>query len=86
MMNATFDELSAMDFEQHSSKPELQSMISGQITSGLDLTYAPSTITSQKLTESELDLLFKALYDYYIGGQPSDAPRTALTAQASQVL
>nr|GFA82385.1 hypothetical protein [Tanacetum cinerariifolium] len=35
----------AMDFEQRSSKPGLQSMTSGQINSGLDLTYAPSTIT-----------------------------------------
>ncbi|GKB08153.1 ribonuclease H-like domain-containing protein, partial [Tanacetum coccineum] len=31
-MNVIFDELSAMDFEQHSSKPGLQSMTSGQIT------------------------------------------------------
>ncbi|GKB99086.1 retrovirus-related pol polyprotein from transposon TNT 1-94 [Tanacetum coccineum] len=30
--NVTFDELSAMAFEQRSSKPELQSMTSGQIT------------------------------------------------------
>nr|GEW46486.1 retrotransposon protein, putative, Ty1-copia subclass [Tanacetum cinerariifolium] len=40
-MNVTFDELSIMAFEQPSSKPELQSMTSGQISSGLDLTYAP---------------------------------------------
>nr|GEW64321.1 retrovirus-related Pol polyprotein from transposon TNT 1-94 [Tanacetum cinerariifolium] len=45
-MNVSFDELSAMAFEQRSSKPELQSMTSGQISSGLDLTYAPSTITT----------------------------------------
>nr|GEW63390.1 retrovirus-related Pol polyprotein from transposon TNT 1-94 [Tanacetum cinerariifolium] len=31
-MNVTFDELSAMAFEQSSSKPRLQSMTSGQIT------------------------------------------------------
>ncbi|GKE40578.1 retrovirus-related pol polyprotein from transposon TNT 1-94, partial [Tanacetum coccineum] len=31
-MNVTFDELSAMAFEQRSSKPEFQSMTSGQIT------------------------------------------------------
>ncbi|GJW22045.1 retrovirus-related pol polyprotein from transposon TNT 1-94 [Tanacetum coccineum] len=37
--------------------------------SGLDLTYAPSTITTQKLTEPELDLLFEAMYDDNIGGQ-----------------
>nr|GFD15382.1 integrase, catalytic region, zinc finger, CCHC-type, peptidase aspartic, catalytic [Tanacetum cinerariifolium] len=44
-MNVSFDELSTMAFEQSSSKPGLQSMASGQISSGLDLTYAPSTIT-----------------------------------------
>nr|GEY05340.1 uncharacterized mitochondrial protein AtMg00810-like [Tanacetum cinerariifolium] len=70
-MNVSFDELSAMAFEQHSSKPRLQSMTSGQISSGLDLTYAPSTITTQQPTEGELDLLFEAMYDDYIGGQPS---------------
>ncbi|GJT96372.1 retrovirus-related pol polyprotein from transposon TNT 1-94 [Tanacetum coccineum] len=81
-MNVTFDELSAMDFEQSSSKPGLQGMTSGQISSGLDLTYAPSTITTQKPTEGELDLLFEAMYDDYIGGQLSAAPRTVSAAQA----
>nr|GEW07163.1 hypothetical protein [Tanacetum cinerariifolium] len=33
------------------SKPGLQSMTSGQISLGLDLTYAPSTITTQQPTE-----------------------------------
>ncbi|GKF11271.1 hypothetical protein Tco_0049197 [Tanacetum coccineum] len=42
-MNVTFDELSAMVFEQSSVKPGLQSMTSGQISSGLDLPYAPSS-------------------------------------------
>ncbi|GJW11459.1 retrovirus-related pol polyprotein from transposon TNT 1-94 [Tanacetum coccineum] len=37
-MNVTFDELSAMAFEQSSSKPGPQRMTSGQISSGLDLT------------------------------------------------
>nr|GFC02354.1 hypothetical protein [Tanacetum cinerariifolium] len=50
-MNVSFDELSAMAFEQHSSKPELNSMTSGHISSGLDLTYAPSTITMQQPSE-----------------------------------
>nr|GFB54460.1 retrovirus-related Pol polyprotein from transposon TNT 1-94 [Tanacetum cinerariifolium] len=50
-MNVSFDELSAMDFEQRNSKPKLQSMTSGQISLGLDLTYAPSTITKQQPTE-----------------------------------
>nr|GEX56301.1 retrovirus-related Pol polyprotein from transposon TNT 1-94 [Tanacetum cinerariifolium] len=56
-MNVTFDELSAMDFEQRSSNPMLQ---------------------------SELDLLFEAMYDDYIGGQPLATPRTVTAAQAQQ--
>nr|GEW01156.1 integrase, catalytic region, zinc finger, CCHC-type, peptidase aspartic, catalytic [Tanacetum cinerariifolium] len=84
-MNVSFNELSAMAFEQHSSKPRLQSMTYGQISSGLDLTYAPSTITTQQPTEGELDLLFEAMYDYFIGGQPSAAQRTVPATQAQQV-
>ncbi|GKD36333.1 retrovirus-related pol polyprotein from transposon TNT 1-94 [Tanacetum coccineum] len=85
-MNVAFDELSAMAFEQRSSNPVLQSMTSGQISLGLDLTYAPSTITTQQPTERELDLLFEAMYDDYIGGQSSAATRTTLAAQVPQVL
>nr|GEV00064.1 ribonuclease H-like domain-containing protein [Tanacetum cinerariifolium] len=85
-MNVSFDELLAMAFEQRNSKPGLQSMNFGQISSGLDLTYAPSTITTQQPTEGELDLLFKAMYDDFIGGQPSAAQRTILAAQAQQLL
>nr|GEX20565.1 hypothetical protein [Tanacetum cinerariifolium] len=84
-MNVSFDELSAMAFEQRSSKPRLQSMTSGQISSGLDLTYAPSTITTQQPTEGKLDLLFEAMYDDFISGQPSAAQRTVSAAQAQQV-
>nr|GFA96682.1 integrase, catalytic region, zinc finger, CCHC-type, peptidase aspartic, catalytic [Tanacetum cinerariifolium] len=84
-MNVSFDELSAMAFEQHSLKPGLQSMTSGQISSGRDLTYAPSTITTQQPTKGELNLLFEALYDDYIGGQPSATARTISAAQAPQV-
>nr|GEU49435.1 retrovirus-related Pol polyprotein from transposon TNT 1-94 [Tanacetum cinerariifolium] len=84
-MNVTFDELSAMAFEHHSSKPVLQSMTSRQISSRLDLTYASSTITTQQPSEGELDLLFEAMYDDYIGGQPSFALRTISAAQAHQV-
>nr|GFB71055.1 integrase, catalytic region, zinc finger, CCHC-type, peptidase aspartic, catalytic [Tanacetum cinerariifolium] len=40
-INVSFDELSAMAFKQRSSKPGLHSMTSGQISSRLDLTYAP---------------------------------------------
>nr|GEZ62712.1 Gag-Pol polyprotein [Tanacetum cinerariifolium] len=85
-INVSFDELSAMSFEQCSSKPRLQSMTSGQISSGLELTYAPSTITTQQPTEGELDLLFEAMYDDYIGGQPSATARSVLAAQAQQTV
>nr|GEX71568.1 hypothetical protein [Tanacetum cinerariifolium] len=68
-----------------SSKPGLQSMTYGQISLGLDLKYAPSTITMQQPTEGELDLLFEAMYDDYIGGQPSATARTVQAAQEPQV-
>ncbi|GKB23449.1 retrotransposon protein, putative, ty1-copia subclass [Tanacetum coccineum] len=44
MMHVTFDELSAMAFEQRKSKPKLQGRTSRHISSGIDLTYASSTI------------------------------------------
>nr|GFA19271.1 hypothetical protein [Tanacetum cinerariifolium] len=84
-MNVSFNDLLAMAFKQRSSKPRLQSMTSGQISSGLDLTYAPSTITKQQPSEGELDLLFEAMYDDYIGGQPSATVRTVLPTQEHQV-
>nr|GEW71194.1 integrase, catalytic region, zinc finger, CCHC-type, peptidase aspartic, catalytic [Tanacetum cinerariifolium] len=84
-MNVLFDELSAMAFEQRSSKPGLQSMTSGHISSGLDLTYAPSTIIMKQPSKGELDLLFEAMYDDYIGGQPSATARTVPPAQEPQV-
>ncbi|GJS00705.1 retrovirus-related pol polyprotein from transposon TNT 1-94 [Tanacetum coccineum] len=85
-MNVTFDELSAMAFEQSSLKPGLQSLTSGQISSGLDLPYASSTITTQQPTEGEMDLLFEAMYDDHIGGQSSATLRTIPSTQAPQVL
>nr|GFB33987.1 hypothetical protein [Tanacetum cinerariifolium] len=83
-MNVSFDELSAMDFEQRSLKPRLNGMTSGHISSGLDLTYAPSTISSQQPSEGELDLLFKAMYDDYFGGQLSATVRTVPPALEPQ--
>nr|GEY89912.1 hypothetical protein [Tanacetum cinerariifolium] len=65
----------------HPPKPVLNSRHS----SGLDLTYAPSTITTQQPSEGELDLLFEAMYDDYIGGQPSATVRTILAVQEPQV-
>nr|GFC23576.1 hypothetical protein [Tanacetum cinerariifolium] len=84
-MNVSFDELSAMAFDQRSSKPELQCMTSGQISSGLDLTYATSTITTQQPTGGELDSLFKAMYDDYFGGQPLATVENVTHAQEPQV-
>nr|GEZ36684.1 retrovirus-related Pol polyprotein from transposon TNT 1-94 [Tanacetum cinerariifolium] len=84
-MNVLFDELSAMAFEQSSSKPKLNCMTSGHISSGLDLTYALSTITTHQPSEGELDLFFEAMYDDYIGGQSSATARTVPPAQEPQV-
>nr|GFB08916.1 putative ribonuclease H-like domain-containing protein [Tanacetum cinerariifolium] len=44
-----------------------------------------STKTTQQPTEGELDLLFEAMYDDYIGGHPLATLRTVLAAQAHQV-
>nr|GEU47790.1 integrase, catalytic region, zinc finger, CCHC-type, peptidase aspartic, catalytic [Tanacetum cinerariifolium] len=46
------------------------------VTFGLELTYAPSTITPQRPSERDLDILFEPLHNEYLGGQPSEAPRT----------
>nr|GFC96073.1 hypothetical protein [Tanacetum cinerariifolium] len=60
-------------------------MTSEQISSGLDLTYALSTITKQQPTKGELDLLFEAMYDDYFGGQPSATMENVPPAQEPQV-
>nr|GFB48398.1 integrase, catalytic region, zinc finger, CCHC-type, peptidase aspartic, catalytic [Tanacetum cinerariifolium] len=83
-MNVSFDDLLAMAFEQSSSKPGLNSMTSRHISSRLDITYAPSTITTLQLSQGELDLLFEAMYDDYIGGQPSATARTVPPVQEPQ--
>nr|GEU75311.1 hypothetical protein [Tanacetum cinerariifolium] len=85
-MNVMFDELSAMAFEQNSSRPGLQSMTSGQISFELELTYAPSTITPKRPSERDLDILFKLLHNEYLGGRPSEAPRTIPAALVLQNL
>nr|GEU66971.1 retrovirus-related Pol polyprotein from transposon TNT 1-94 [Tanacetum cinerariifolium] len=85
-INVTFDELSAMAFEQNSSRPRLQSMTSRQISSELELTYAPSTITPQRPSERDLDILFEPLHNEYFGGRPSKAPRTIPAAPVLQNL
>nr|GEW98488.1 hypothetical protein [Tanacetum cinerariifolium] len=86
MMNLTFNELSAMAFEQNSLRPGLQSMTSGQISSELELTYVSSTITPQIPSEHDLDILFEPLHNEYLGGRLSEAPRTILAAPVLQNL
>nr|GEX11090.1 hypothetical protein [Tanacetum cinerariifolium] len=85
-MNVTFDGLSAMTFEQNSSRPGLQSLTSRQISSELKLTYAPSTITPQIPSEHDLDILFEPLHNEFLGGQPLEAPRTVPAARVIQNL
>nr|GEZ70751.1 copia protein [Tanacetum cinerariifolium] len=85
-INVTFDELSAMAFEQNSSRPGLQSMTFGQISSELELTYAPSKITPQRPSERDLDILFEPLHNEYLGGRPSEAPRAIAAAPVLQNL
>nr|GEX18753.1 integrase, catalytic region, zinc finger, CCHC-type, peptidase aspartic, catalytic [Tanacetum cinerariifolium] len=85
-MNVTFDELSTMAFEQNSSRPGLQSMTSGQINSELELTYAPSTITPQRPSERNLDILFEPLHNEFLGGRPAEAPRAIHAAPVVQNL
>nr|GFC26735.1 hypothetical protein [Tanacetum cinerariifolium] len=59
-------------------------MTSGQISSELKLTYAPSTITPQRPSERDLDILFEPLHNEYLGGQSSEAPRTIPAAPVKQ--
>nr|GEX91452.1 retrovirus-related Pol polyprotein from transposon TNT 1-94 [Tanacetum cinerariifolium] len=54
-MNVSFDELSAMAFEQRSSKPRLQSMTFGQISSGLILLMLLSTMEPKNVKEAMID-------------------------------
>ncbi|GJR22616.1 hypothetical protein Tco_0971143 [Tanacetum coccineum] len=77
------DENMSLEFQ---FKTRASGMTSRHISSGLALIYALSTITSQKPIECELDLLFEAMYDDYIGGKPSDATRTVPAAPTTQNL
>nr|GEW99327.1 hypothetical protein [Tanacetum cinerariifolium] len=52
----------------------------------LELTYAPSTITPQRASERDLDILFEPLHNEYLGGRPSEAPRTIPAAPVLQNL
>nr|GEW30736.1 retrovirus-related Pol polyprotein from transposon TNT 1-94 [Tanacetum cinerariifolium] len=82
-MNVTFDELSAMAFEQNSSRPGLQSMTSRQISSELELSYAPSTITPQRPNERDLDILFEPLHNEFLGDSvpvPTNSSNTPVSS------
>nr|GEU85149.1 hypothetical protein [Tanacetum cinerariifolium] len=85
-MNVTFDELSTMAFEQNSSRPGLQSMTSGQISSELELTYDPLIVTPQRPSERDLDILFEPLHNELLGGRPAEAPRVIPAAPVLQNL
>nr|GEV39860.1 integrase, catalytic region, zinc finger, CCHC-type, peptidase aspartic, catalytic [Tanacetum cinerariifolium] len=85
-MNVTFDELSAMALKQNCSRPGLQSMTSGQISSELELTYAPSIITPQRPSERDLYILFEPLHNEFLGGRPTEAPRAIPAAPMEQNL
>nr|GEY74860.1 retrovirus-related Pol polyprotein from transposon TNT 1-94 [Tanacetum cinerariifolium] len=76
-MNVTFDELSAMAFEQSSLTLGLKGMTSGKISSGLDLTYAPSTITTQQPTAPRT---ISAAYAHPVRQTPTSSTTIADTA------
>nr|GEW05456.1 retrovirus-related Pol polyprotein from transposon TNT 1-94 [Tanacetum cinerariifolium] len=48
--------------------------------SKLELTYAPSTITPQRPSERDLDILFEPLHNKYLGGRSAEAPRAVPAA------
>nr|GEU66160.1 retrovirus-related Pol polyprotein from transposon TNT 1-94 [Tanacetum cinerariifolium] len=52
----------------------------------LELTYAPSKISPQRPSERDLDILFEPLHNEYLGGRPSEAPRTIPAAPVLQNL
>nr|GEX09434.1 retrovirus-related Pol polyprotein from transposon TNT 1-94 [Tanacetum cinerariifolium] len=82
-MNVMFDERSAMAFEQNSSRPRLQSMTSGKISSELELTYAPSIITPQRPSERDLDILFEPLHNEYLHDSapiPTNSSNTSVSS------
>nr|GEW14752.1 hypothetical protein [Tanacetum cinerariifolium] len=56
------------------------------VTSELELTYAPSIITPQRPSEQDLDILFEPLHNEYLGGRPSEAPRAIPAAPVVQNL
>nr|GFC74831.1 retrovirus-related Pol polyprotein from transposon TNT 1-94 [Tanacetum cinerariifolium] len=69
-IHVDFDELTAMASEQSSSRPALQEMIPGTISSGL--VQKPSSSTSYvSPTRNDWDLLFQPLFDELLNPPPS---------------
>nr|GEY23029.1 putative ribonuclease H-like domain-containing protein [Tanacetum cinerariifolium] len=54
--------------------------------SELELTYAPSTITPQRPSKHDLDILFEPLHNEYLGGRSAEAPRAIPAAHVLQNL
>nr|GFA61057.1 putative ribonuclease H-like domain-containing protein [Tanacetum cinerariifolium] len=54
--------------------------------SELELTYDPSTITPQRPSERDLNILFEPLHNEYLGGRPAEAPRAIPAAPVLQNL
>nr|GEV71502.1 retrovirus-related Pol polyprotein from transposon TNT 1-94 [Tanacetum cinerariifolium] len=56
------------------------------VTSELELTYAPSIITPQTPSERDLDILFEPFHNEFLGGRPAEAPRVIHAAHVLQNL
>nr|GFA18652.1 hypothetical protein [Tanacetum cinerariifolium] len=56
------------------------------VTSELELNYALLTITPQRPSERDLDILFEPLHNEYLGGRPEEAPRAIRAAPVEQNL
>ncbi|GJX90184.1 uncharacterized mitochondrial protein-like protein [Tanacetum coccineum] len=64
ILQAMFDELTQMASEQFGSRPELQTLTSGHISSGLVPNSYPSTSINPP-TKKDLDILFQSMFDEY---------------------
>ncbi|GJV34674.1 retrovirus-related pol polyprotein from transposon TNT 1-94 [Tanacetum coccineum] len=81
-IHVQFDELTIMASEEHGLGPELQSLTSGQISSGL-LNSAPSTSNNLPFM-NDLDILFQPMFDEYFKPLPSVVSPTLSAATLPQ--
>ncbi|GJZ44213.1 hypothetical protein Tco_0591468 [Tanacetum coccineum] len=63
-INVQFDKLTQIASEQHCSKPDLQGLTFGRISSGLVLNQAAS-ISAKPPTKNDWDLQFQPMFDEY---------------------